>query len=180
MTLWWGKRNRFLTALLVGLLVLSGVQAMQLASAPEARAAVLNLDAPVISSITSPNGSQLTVNFSEPSNPSGLSITSYQVEYSTNGSSWTVASSSVASNATSYTISGLTPSTNYFVRIAAYSGGLGSYGYLWQKIYSTSNPSRNSSNQIVYDSGFGLGGSDAAVTYANTSYSRVRYLMGVT
>ncbi|MEN9749467.1 MAG: hypothetical protein RL149_545 [Actinomycetota bacterium] len=166
--------------MLAGALVLSGLQISELAQAPLAQAAVLNLDAPVISSVTSPAGNQLTVNFSAPTNPSALSISSYQVEYSTNGSSWTVASSSVASNATAYTITGLTPSTAYYVRIAANSGGLGSYGYDWKKIYSTSTPNRNASEQIVYDAGFGLGGSDAAVTYANASYSRIRYLMKAT
>ena len=175
-----GASFRILTALLIGLLALSGLQVLQIANAPKAAAAIMNLDAPVINSITSPAGNQLTVNFSAPSNPSGLTITAYQVEYSTNGSTWTTASSSVASNATSYTITGLTPSTNYFVRMAAYAGGLGSYGYLWQKIYSTSQQNRNASSQIVYDSGFGLGGSDAAVTWGSTSYSRIRYLMGAT
>ncbi|MBP6043507.1 MAG: InlB B-repeat-containing protein [Rhodoluna sp.] len=171
---------RLLTALLVGLLSLTGLQALEISSAPKAQAAVLNLDAPVISSITSPAGNQLTVNFTAPTNPSALSISNYQVEYSTNGSSWTVASSTVASNATSYTITGLTPSTAYYVRIAANSGGLGSYGYDWKKIYSTSTQTRDGNQQIVYDSGFGLGGSDAAVTYANANYSRIRYLMKAT
>ncbi len=111
--------------MLVGLLTLTGLQALEVANPPRASATLMNLDAPVINSITSPAGNQLAVNFSAPSNPSGLTITSYQVEYSTNGSTWTVASSSVAANATTYTISGLTPSTNYFVRMAAFAGDIG-------------------------------------------------------
>lgn len=180
MTIRQGISFRLLTAMVVGALSLAGLQALEIARAPQAQAANMNLDAPVISSVTSPAGNQLTVNFSAPSNPNGLAIANYQVEYSTNGSSWTVATSSLAANATSYTITGLTPSTSYYVRMAAYAGGLGSYGYDWKKIYSTSSLNRNGSDQIVYDAGFGLGGSDAAVTYANANYSRIRYLMKAT
>ena len=136
-------------------------------SAPSAPAAV---------SATAGNG-QITVNWSAPTTLNNQSVTGYQVEYSTTGSgTWTTASSSVASSATSYVVTGLSASTAYFVRVAAkYSGGLGAYGYPWTKIYSTSTPYRTS-NLITYDSGFGLSGG-AAATNASTSFSRIRYRM---
>jgi uncharacterized repeat protein (TIGR02543 family) len=110
----------------------------------------------------------------------GRTISGYQVEYSTTGAAndWTVASSSIASNATSYTISGLTNGTPYYVRIAAlFSGGRGAYGYPWQKIYGTVSPTR-SSNAIAYEAGFGTTAGDAFSQFS--SFTRIRYLMKAT
>jgi uncharacterized repeat protein (TIGR02543 family) len=111
----------------------------------------------------------------------GRTISGYQVEYSTTGAAnaWTVASSSIASNATSYTVTGLTNGTSYYVRIAAlFSGGRGAYGYPWQKIYGTVTATRNSSNLITYQTGFGTASGDAFSQYS--SFTRVRYLMRAT
>jgi large repetitive protein len=112
--------------------------------------------------------------------PVGQSISNYQVEYSTTGAanSWTVASSAILSDARSYTITGLTNSSAYYVRIAAlFSGGRGAYGYPWQKIYGTVTPTRNGSN-ITYQAGFGTTVGDAFSLYS--SFTRVRYLMRAT
>jgi hypothetical protein len=123
----------------------------------------------------------LTVNWAAPVDLGQSTITGYQVEHSTTGlaGSWTVASSSIASNATSFQITGLAGQTAYFVRVAAkYSGGLGAYGYPWTKIYETGTPFRTS-GLITYTSGFGLSGG-AASANTSTAFSRIRYLMAAT
>jgi hypothetical protein len=123
----------------------------------------------------------LTVNWAAPADLGQSTITGYQVEHSTTGlaGSWTVASSSVASNATSFQITGLNGQTAYFVRVAArFSGGLGAYGYPWTKIYETVTPFRTS-GLITYTSGFGLSGG-AASTNSATAFSRIRYLIAAT
>ncbi len=172
-------RGLVIAALILALCV-PGFVALDLAETPPAAAANLNLDAPSSLSVSSPAGNQLTVTWTAPSNPSSVTITGYQVDYSVDGSTWQTSSSSLASNATSHTISGLTPNTSYYVRVAANSsGGLGSWGYPWIKIYSTSLMTRVGSS-ISYDSGYGLGGSDAAATNASTPYSRIRYRLEVT
>ncbi len=172
-------RGLVITALMVALVV-PGFVALDVFTAPAALAANLSLDAPVVSTPTSPAGNQLTVTWSAPSNPSAVTITGYQVEHSADGTTWTTDTNALASNATTYTISGLTPNTKYFVRVAANSaGGLGSYGYPWTKVYATSSTNRSGSS-IVYDTGFGLGGSDAAANNASALYSRIRYRMQAT
>jgi hypothetical protein len=104
-------------------------------------------------------------------------ITGYQAEYSTDGSSWTVASSSIAANGSSYTVTGLQVNTNYYVRVAAkVSAGLGPYAYPWTKLYGTNYAKRDGSSQIQYQSGYGIGGSDTGTILANASFTRVRYL----
>ena len=121
----------------------------------------------------------LTVSWIAPVDEAGRSRTGYQVEHSTTGvGGWTTASSTVAANATSFQITGLIAGTNYYVRAAArYSSGeSGAYGYPWTKVYGTTNPLRNSSGNIVYESGFGLNGTGVAA-HTNTTFSRVRYLM---
>lgn len=134
--------------------------------------------APTDLSVTA-GSANLKINWSAPATTGGQSITGYRVDYSTNASSWTTAVSSV--NALTYTISGLSTTSSYFVRVAAvYSGGLGAYGYPWTKVYGTSTANRNGSGSIVYQSGFGLGAGDAQATYENASFSRVRYLMKAT
>mgnify|MGYP000429187560 CR=1 FL=1 len=172
-------RGLVIAALILALCVPEFV-ALDLDTAPAAHAANLSLDAPTSLSVSSPAGNQLTVTWSAPTNPSSVSITGYQVEHSSDGSTWTTDTSALASNATSYTISGLSPNTSYYVRVAANSaGGLGSYGYPWTKIYSTVTSSRVSSS-IVYESGYGLGGSDAAALNSAKSFSRIRYRMEAT
>ncbi len=104
-------------------------------------------------------------------------ITGYQSEYSTDGASWTVSSSSIAANATSYTISGLQVNTNYYVRVAAkVSAGLGPYAYPWTKIYGTNKTKRDSNSKIQYQSGYGIESNDTGTTLANSQFTRVRYL----
>lgn len=172
-------RGLVITALLVALVV-PGLVALEAVTAPAAQAANLSLDAPVVTSVSSPAGNQLTVNWTAPTNPSAVSITGYQVEHSADGVTWTTDTSALAANSTTFTITGLTPNTKYLARVAANSaGGLGSYGYQWTKIYATSSMKR-SGTSIAYDAGFGLGGSDAAANNASALYSRIRYLMGVT
>ena len=121
----------------------------------------------------------LTVSWSAPVSLANQ-VTGYQVEYSTSGleGSWQVASSTINQSATSYTISGLlVGNTSYYVRVAAKtSSGLGAYGYPWTKVYGTVTPTRNSGT-ITYQSGFGLGVSDAAQQNINANFTRVRYLM---
>jgi uncharacterized repeat protein (TIGR02543 family) len=107
------------------------------------------------------------------------SVDGYQVETSTDGSTWSVAANNVAAGATSHTITGLTTGTPYYVRVAAkYVGQLSAYGYNWQPIYEVTSPKRNS-GAIVYADGFGLGINDAATTASN-NFTRVRYRMAAT
>jgi uncharacterized repeat protein (TIGR02543 family) len=172
-------RGLVIAALILALCV-PGFVALDVATAPAAHAANLSLDAPTSLSVSSPAGNQLTVTWSAPTNPSAVSITGYQVEHSSDGSTWTTDTSALASNATSYTISGLSPNTSYYVRVAANSaGGLGSYGYPWTKIYSTSATNRVG-NSISYDAGYGIATGDAADLNSGKSYSRIRYRMNVT
>ena len=111
--------------------------------------------------------------------PASGSPTSYVIEKSTNGTTWSSVTT-VSSATTSYTISsGLSSSTSYYFRIAALAGATqGAYGYPWTKIYGTTTPTRNAGN-IVYDSGFGIAAGDA-FSSANASFSRVRYRLGTT
>ena len=110
--------------------------------------------------------------------------TGYRVEYSTTGKAngtWNLASGSIAASARSFAITGLTPNTSYYVRVAAlYNGSIGAYGYPWTKLYEVTSPVRDSSKNIVYAAGFGLGSGDAADLNQSASFSRVRYLMSAT
>lgn len=122
----------------------------------------------------------ITLTWAAPISLGGKTISNYQVEYSTTGAanSWTVASSSIASNATSYAITGLAGNASYYVRVAAlFSGGRGAYGYPWRKAYGTQTSTR-SSNAIVYQTGYGLAVGDAASSIS--AFTRVRYLMKAT
>jgi len=99
-------------------------------------------------------------------------VTGYRVEYSTDGTTWTTATSSTAG--TSFTINGLTANTAYYVRVAALTSlGVGPWGYPWTEIFRSTNPSRDGNGQIVYASGFGLTGN--SVTLTRTDFTRVRY-----
>ena len=123
----------------------------------------------------------IQVTWAAPISTGGQTITAYQVEHSTTGAanSWTVASSTIANNATSYTVTGLTGNTSYYIRVAAlYSGGRGAYGYPWKKVYGTVERNRDGSNLITYQTGFGTASGDAYSLYS--SYTRVRYLMKAT
>lgn len=138
------------------------------------------VSSPTSVGVTAGAGS-LDVSWGSPEETSGRTITGYQIEYSTSGTgSWTTASSSIAANSTSYTISGLNTSTAYYVRVAAkYAGGLGAYGYPWTEIHRVSSPIR-SSDLIQYESGYGLGAGTRQATYANSGFTRIRYRMQAT
>jgi uncharacterized repeat protein (TIGR02543 family) len=117
----------------------------------------------------------LNVTWSAPTKSAG-SVTGYQVEHSTTGTTsgtWTVASSTVPEGTTSFSITGLSSSTAYYVRVAArYSSGLGPYAYPWTSKYRTTTPTRNGSGNINYASG--------SAGQAQTSFTRVRYVMAAT
>ena len=57
-----------------------------------------------------------TITWAVPASTGGLPVTGYKVEYSSNGTQWTVASASTISP---YTITGLTNGTQYQVRVSA-------------------------------------------------------------
>jgi hypothetical protein len=166
----WGKRVR---KVLVSSLVLPLLSILPVA--PSAQAGVTTITAP--QNITaSANPGVIDLSWSAPATGSGL-VTGYRVEYSTDGSSWTVATSSLSSATTTYSISGLTVGTAYYTRVAAlFSGGTAPYGYPWTTLYATTTPNR-SGNSIVYSSGLGLAaaGSQSANTNASAAFTRVRY-----
>jgi hypothetical protein len=110
-------------------------------------------------------------------------ITGYRVEYSTSGTSgtWTLWTTVGSSTYTS-DILGLSQVATY-VRVAGNTtAGTGAYGYPWTEVYRTLTPKRASNNEtIIYDTGFGLGGSDAAALLNNTTtFTRVKYHMEAT
>jgi len=120
----------------------------------------------------------IIVTWAAPAYP-GDGVVNYSVDYSTDGASWTNASSTIVSSATNYTINGLTPGTPYYIRMTAINGaGSSPYGYPWTKIYATSTQLRDGSNGITYDSGYGPSDTAAALnsTYSNNvPFTRVRY-----
>ncbi len=123
----------------------------------------------------SSSGSGIALSWSAPA--SGA-VSSYTIERSTNGTSWTTVGSTSSTSLT--VLSGLSPSTSYYFRVAGISGATqGAYGYPWTKIYGTTSQTRDASGNVVYETGFGLGGSDAAAT-ASSSFSRIRYRMSTT
>lgn len=127
-----------------------------------------------------PGNQTLTLTWQAPARLSGTTITGYKVQYSTNGTSWTTASSSIAANTLTYTITDLTSGISYFTRVAALiSGGRGAYGYPWVEIFRTTQPFRNTDKTIEYASGFGLSGG-AASTNSGANFTRVRYLVKTT
>jgi hypothetical protein len=70
----------------------------------------------------------------------------------------------------------LSPSTSYYVRIAAKTAnGQSAYAYPWTKIFETVNASRDVNGQIIYTSGSGLSGN--MVDLNRTDFSRVRYFV---
>jgi hypothetical protein len=69
---------------------------------------------------TAGSSSQIILNWNAPSNNGGSQITGYQIARSTNGgSSWSVIVSNTASVTTTYSNTGLAPSTTYTYRVSA-------------------------------------------------------------
>lgn len=108
-------------------------------------------------------------------------VTGYRVEYSTSGTTGTwILAASTGGATRSYDILGLSQSATY-VRVAATtSAGVGTYGYPWTKIYGTTSLQRDANGYVVYENGFGLGGSDPFTTKSNAAFSRVRYRIDAT
>ena len=126
----------------------------------------------------SSNTTGVTLNWSAPASVGG-GVTSYRIEYSTNGTSWTLADA-VASTTFSYTVGGLSPSTTYYFRVAAYATNTrGANGYPWTKIYGTTAKSRNASGLVDYEAGYGLAAGDTSTTVSGT-FTRVRYRLDTT
>lgn len=70
----------------------------------------------------------VALNWSAPASDGGTAITSYDIEYSSNGGSTWSAPISTGSSSTAYTVSGLTNGTSYVFRVAATgAGGTGPY-----------------------------------------------------
>ena len=137
--------------------------------------------------VVTPGPGTLTVTWAAPAYLNGGTITAYSIDTSTTGTgSWGNVSNSIPGSTYAYTINSLSPGTNYYIRMTAIgTGGTSPYGYPWTKIYSTSTATRNGSNAIVYDTGYGIGGTDTSTVLANSSFSRVKYrlqfdLSGVT
>jgi hypothetical protein len=157
-----------LIALIAGLL---------LAPISVANAAVLPTAPTAITATAGPASIDLT--WAAPAYP-GSGVTTYSVEYatSTDTTTWTMASNTISSSATSYSITPLTSGVKYFVRMAALNAGTpGPYGYPWTQLYSTSSPQRNSSGAIIYDANYGLGAGDTATNLisAAKTFTRVKY-----
>jgi uncharacterized repeat protein (TIGR02543 family) len=150
--------------------------------APIAQAVVTTVSAPQsITAVASPG--TITVNWSQPASGSG-SVTGYQVQYSTDGTTWTTAATGLSTSTFSYAISsGLTVNTAYYFRVAATfsTSSLSPYGYPWASLYEVTNKTRNSNSVrgIDYTSGFGLAsqGGQAANTLSSAAFTRVRYRM---
>ena len=81
-----------------------------------------------------------------PATTNGGVISSYTVQYSTDGSTWSTASSSVSASATSYTISSLTNGTPYYVQVLANTAaGASPAG----AVSGTVTPSTTASNSVL-------------------------------
>ena len=129
--------------------------------------------------IQSSNTTGITLSWSAPAYTGANGVTSYRIEYSTNGSSWSYADS-VTSSTYSYTVGGLSPSTTYYFRVAAFSNSTrGANGYPWTKIYGTIEKNRNVSNLVTYETGYGIAAGDTS-TLVSASFTRVRYLLNTT
>ncbi len=108
-------------------------------------------------------------------------ITGFRIESSSSGNSgtWNLATT-VASNIRSHDLLGLSQVATYIRVAATTNSGTGTYGYPWTKIYGTTAQNRDSSGNIVYETGFGLGAGNASNTHASASFSRIRYRMDAT
>ncbi len=126
----------------------------------------------------SSNTTGVTLNWSAPASVGG-GVTSYRIEYSTNGTSWTMADS-ISSSTFTYTVGGLTPSTTYYFRVAAYATNTrGANGYPWTKIYGTTEKNRDASGAIIYETKYGISAGDTS-TIVSGSFTRIRYLLNTT
>jgi len=122
------------------------------------------------------SGSSVNLSWSAPDSGS---VTHYQIESSTTGTSWSVVDT-VTASVTTYSVSSLLATSTYYFRVVAYWGTIaGTYGYPWTKIYGTTSKNRHSNGSIIYESGFGLGANDSANT-VSSNFSRVRYLLNTT
>ena len=127
----------------------------------------------------SSNTSGVTLNWSAPAYTGANGITSYQIEYSINGTTWTLANT-VSLSTFTYMVGGLTPSTSYYFRVVAFSNATrGANGYPWTKIYGTTAKNRNASNLIDYEPGYGISAGDTSTTISGT-FTRIRYRMDTT
>jgi hypothetical protein len=108
-------------------------------------------------------------------------ITGFRIESSSSGNSgtWSLATT-VASAVRSHDLLGLSQVATYIRVAATTSAGTGTYGYPWTKIYGTTTMNRDSSGNVVYESGFGLGAGNASNTHSAANFSRVRYRMDAT
>ncbi len=70
-------------------------------------------------SATVQSSSTIMVNWAAPSNDGGAPVTSYQIEFSTDGSRWQVLETEISSTSQSYTHGGLAPATTYYYRVLA-------------------------------------------------------------
>jgi hypothetical protein len=75
-----------------------------------------------------PGDQGLSVTWAAPSNTGGVSLTDYQIQYSTDAVTWTTVSRS-ASLTTSQQISSLTNGTSYYVRVRALNGLNGAWAF---------------------------------------------------
>lgn len=108
-------------------------------------------------------------------------ITGYRIESSGSGNSGTWSTvTTVASNIRTHDVLGLSQVATYLRISALTNAGLGTYGYPWTKIYGTTTKNRDSSGNIVYEAGFGVGAGNASNTHASAAFSRVRYRMDAT
>ena len=87
----------------------------------------------------SPVGSQIRLTWTAPNNTGNPDISDYQVEFSTNNSTWTVFNDGVSTN-TSATPTALTASTTYSFRVAAVnSHGTGAYSSVLTNVQFCTN-----------------------------------------
>lgn len=163
----------------LGLLVAALFAALLSPIAPPAQAFSGYASAPLSVSATAINGG-VRVGWSTPSDVD-TGITGYRIEYSTSGTSGTwLLANTVAANIYTYDITGLSLVPTYTRVAATTSAGTGTYGYPWTKIYGTTSLNRDSNGYIVYESGYGLGGSDPYTTLNSASFTRIRWRMDTT
>jgi hypothetical protein len=163
------SRYLLLISLLISALLPSSTSYAAVTGAPSAPQSITQ----------SSNTTGVTLNWSAPAFGGANGVTSYRIEYSTNGSSWTFANTVSASTLT-YTVGGLSPSTTYYFRVAAFSNSTrGANGYPWTKIYGTTAKNRNGSGLIDYEAGFGIAAGDTSTT-VSASFTRIRYLLNTT
>ena len=171
-----GTFHRFIVAALI-----APIFVMVAAPAPQAVAGVTSISAPQDVAVSN-SGNNVNLTWTAPNYGTSL-VTGYQVDYSSDGTTWTTASSAIGAGTLSYSITtGLTVGTSYYVRVSAkFSGGNSPYAYPWTKLYGTTTPIR-SSNNIVYEPGYGLAsaGNQASNTFSSATFTRVRYKMQYT